>query len=129
VGTQTGDLIRLEVRCNSDAPGLAREAVDEALGGCPVRQNARLVASELVTNAVRYSGCSPEQLIELRANVQDGALTISVSDPCISGQQAHLRDDDAGGYGLRIVDRLARRWGAEHPDGQRVWAELPLAAA
>lgn len=125
---QSADLIRLEVRCNRDAPYIVREALDDALQGCDVREDARLIASELVTNAVLYSGCGPDQLIEFRANLDGGSLLISVSDPCVSGQDAHLRDDDpgGGGYGLRIVDRLASRWGSEHPDGQRVWAMLPV---
>lgn len=121
---QAEDLIRLEVRCDRDAPCLAREAVDEALEGSSVHESARLIASELVTNAVRYSGCEPDQLIEFRARLQAGVLVLSVTDPCISGRQAHLRTDSGGGFGLRIVDRLASRWGSEHPDGQRVWAEL-----
>jgi anti-sigma regulatory factor (Ser/Thr protein kinase) len=124
VGELAEDLIRLELNCDQDAPCLVREAVDEALQGSAVHQDARLIASELVTNAVRYSGCEPEQLIEFRARIQSGVLLISVTDPCISGLEAHLRTDSGSGFGLRIVDRLARRWGSEHPDGQRVWAEL-----
>jgi len=128
VSPQAQDLIRLEVRCNRDAPSLVREAVDNALNGGAIREDARLIASELVTNAVRYSGAGPEQLLEFRIRLQPESLIISVHDPCVAGQKAHLRQDPAGGYGLRIVDRLATRWGAEHPDGQRVWAELPVPA-
>lgn len=31
---------------------------------------------------------------------------------------------EEGGLGLQIVDMLARRWGAERPNGYLVWAEL-----
>jgi anti-sigma regulatory factor (Ser/Thr protein kinase) len=122
-----GQLIHMEVHCDLDAPCVVREAIDEALAGEPVHEDARLIASELVTNAVRYSGCAPAQLLEFCASVKRESLVLSVADPGISGQDVHMRHDLVGGYGLRIVDRLSRRWGAERPDGQRVWAELPLA--
>jgi anti-sigma regulatory factor (Ser/Thr protein kinase) len=124
VGEPSEDLICLELRCDPDAPCLVREAVDEAVTDPIVRETARLVASELVTNAVRHSGCAPNQTIEFRARSEGGVLRMCVSDPGISGLRAHLRSDPSAGFGLRIVDRLARRWGAEHPNGQRVWAEL-----
>lgn len=126
VRKKTSDLIRLEVRCNRDAPCVVREALDQVLSGSALLPDARLVASELVTNAVLYSGCGPEQLLEFRAFRSHGSLVISVSDPCLAGQTAHIREDGDSGFGLRIVDRLAARWGAERPNGQRVWAELSL---
>jgi anti-sigma regulatory factor (Ser/Thr protein kinase) len=108
---------------------VVREALDTALEDSALRQDARLIASELVTNAVRWSVAGPDQLIEVRASLSDRALRISVSDPCVSGQTAHLRapaDPANGGFGLRIVDRVATRWGSEHPNGQQVWAELAV---
>ena len=116
-----------------------REAVDDALEGSDGSEPARLIASELVTNAVRHSGAGPNEVIEFQAVVADGALVIAVTDPCLAGRDPHIRDEDpsgGGGFGLRIVDRLARQWGSEHrggrrrwpdsdhPAGQRVWAEL-----
>lgn len=129
VGEKSSDLVCLEVRCDRDAPSVVREALDTALEDSVLREDARLIASELVTNAVRWSGCGPDQLIEVRASLSDQALRISVSDACVSGQTAHLRapaDLAKGGFGLRIVDRVAARWGSEHPNGQRVWAELAV---
>jgi anti-sigma regulatory factor (Ser/Thr protein kinase) len=126
VSEKESDLLRLEVRCNRDAPCLVREALDDALAGSELLPDARLVASELITNAVLYSGCGPDQLLEFRVIQREGSLVISVSDPCLAGQTAHLRSDGDSGFGLRIVDRVAQRWGAEHPNGQRVWAELSM---
>ena len=138
MGETFSQLIHLEVRCTHDAPCLVREAVDDALDGCRMREQARLIASELVTNAVLHSGAGPDEVLEFQAIVADGALVIAVTDPCLAGQDAHIREEDpnGGGYGLRIVDQLAREWGSEHragqrvragsdqPGGQRVWAEL-----
>ncbi len=125
------DLIRLEVRCNPDAPCIVRGALGQALEGHQLLDDARLIASELVTNAVRYSGGGPDDVITFRARFGDDCLLVSVNDPCIAGQTAHMlqdRDRAWGGFGLRIVQQVSRRWGAEHPNGQRVWAELALSS-
>ena len=91
------------------------------------RDDAVLVASELVTNAVVHSGGSPADTIQIRAVLVRGGVSISVHDPGLSGDPPRLRDTgvmQAGGWGLRIVERLARRWGCERDPGHRVWAEL-----
>jgi anti-sigma regulatory factor (Ser/Thr protein kinase) len=91
------------------------------------RDDAILVASELVTNAVVHSGGSPADTIHVRAALIRGEVSITVRDPGLSGDIPHLRHTDAsetGGRGLRIVQQLARRWGFELDPGHRVWAEL-----
>lgn len=136
----SSELVRLEVPCDSDAPCAIREALNEAFEraelpaalsrGAELRSDARLIASELVTNAVRYSGCGPQESISFSARIDGDALLIAVCDPGRTGEQARLREGNEvppGGFGLRIVEELARRWGAERPSGQRVWAELALA--
>lgn len=50
------DVVRLSLRCDVRAPRLASEAFDSAGGIVEVRDEARLVATELVSNAVRHSG-------------------------------------------------------------------------
>ena len=127
MGAENTQLLHLELRCDRDAPGVVREALDRALGDSQLRESARLVASELVTNAVQHSGAGPDELIEVSAMFDSGSLVISVVDPCIAGSPARVRNDGwsaAGGFGLRIVENIARSWGAERPGGQRVWAEL-----
>ncbi|WP_435971567.1 SpoIIE family protein phosphatase [Streptomyces sp. Qhu_M48] len=84
---------------------------------------ATLVASELVTNAVRY-GAAP---ITLRL-ITDSAtgLICEVGD---AGQAAphlrHARAVDEGGRGLLICATLAENWGVRYTgEGKTVWAEL-----
>jgi anti-sigma regulatory factor (Ser/Thr protein kinase) len=88
-----------------------------------------LVASEIVSNAVLHSGGSPRDVVDVAVRVGDDAVSLSVSDPGISGGHAEKQavGSAAGGFGLQLVDRLARRWGEERePDGRhRVWAEVP----
>lgn len=129
VGDDSSDLIRLPVPCSAEAPLLVREALDQAPRIDSIREDARLIASELVTNAVLHSGCEAGHVIEVVAELQPDRLVISVDDPCIRGKNAEIRegaDPTHGGFGLRLVQQIAKRWGWERPNGHRVWAELAL---
>jgi anti-sigma regulatory factor (Ser/Thr protein kinase) len=121
------DLLHLELPCNRDAPCVVREAIDQLEEIELVREDARLIASELVTNAVVHSACASTQTIEVIAKLGEDCLTISVDDPCMAGKTAQIRSDGAtGGYGLKIVEKLSRKWGSERPNGHLVWAEIAL---
>jgi anti-sigma regulatory factor (Ser/Thr protein kinase) len=96
--------------------------------GC-VLGDVKLIASELVTNAVLYSGCTEEDEIELQLDRTNQHLLLSVIDPGRSGNSAALAvsaQRASGGMGLFVVDQLASRWGAERADRYRVWAEVSL---
>jgi serine phosphatase RsbU (regulator of sigma subunit) len=84
---------------------------------------AELLASELVTNAVRYA----QGAIALRL-VREGGLVCEVLDE--SAALPRLRqagDDDERGRGLQVVSQLSQRWGARRTlSGKAVWCELPL---
>jgi anti-sigma regulatory factor (Ser/Thr protein kinase) len=116
----------LSLPCDPSAPGLARHALKgEDIG--PVSEDATLVASELVTNAVLHSGCGPDDRINLDARWSRGCLRITVHDPGASNTTPEvLRDGhrSSGVLGLRVVQQIALRWGTEQPDGRYVWAEL-----
>ena len=81
-----------------------------------------LIASELVTNAVRH-GAEP---IELTLHCQDGELTIEVADGDPRIDHVRLRaesETELGGRGLRVVASLADRWGTRPSlPGKTVWA-------
>ncbi|MFC8514630.1 SpoIIE family protein phosphatase [Streptomyces sp. NPDC057257] len=82
-----------------------------------------LVASELVTNAIRHA-TGPVQLRLLR----DRALICEVSDG--SGTSPRLRrarTEDEGGRGLFLVAQLTERWGTRYTaEGKVIWTEQPL---
>jgi serine phosphatase RsbU (regulator of sigma subunit) len=84
---------------------------------------AELLASELVTNAVRYAQGS----IALRL-VREGGLVIEVLDDSAAlPRLRHAGDDDERGRGLQVVSQLAEHWGARRTlSGKVVWCELPL---
>jgi serine/threonine-protein kinase RsbW len=87
--------------------------------------DAKLVASEIVSNAVLHSGCTPDDRLEVRARLEGRVFEISVHDPGLADEAPLLRQNpDIGGRGLMIVQRLAESWGVAQPDGRLVWAQL-----
>ncbi|MET8554657.1 ATP-binding protein [Streptomyces sp. NPDC004959] len=115
-------------------PGEAREQVYDALLAVRppvdvlVLADAVLVASELVSNAVRHAG----GVTRFRVSVGDGEVEISVSDgsdarPYERRPQPLVRE---GGYGWGLVTKLARVEVAERAGGGKtVRARLSLTSA
>jgi anti-sigma regulatory factor (Ser/Thr protein kinase) len=127
MSTQLSKLLMVVLRCDRSAPWRARQAVRALQEIDQVRDDALLVTSELVSNAVLHSGCDPEEQIEVMAARTPIGVRIEVVDVGRSGKHAELCDPDArayGGMGLRLVDALSERWGADREDRLRVWAEL-----
>jgi anti-sigma regulatory factor (Ser/Thr protein kinase) len=115
-----------------DAREFCREQLLDLLGAAPDAQevvdSARLIVSELVTNAVNAS-CSSTDLIISR---EGDSLRISVVDDA-PGQPIvrTATDRDEDGRGLAIVEALASAWGVVFDPRHRkqVWAELTLPPA
>ena len=106
--------------------GKARAEVSARLvaaGRHDLLDEARLVTSELVTNAVLHArGCTGVDLV-----ATDGGFRIEVADrthtPPIFG---HATERSMTGRGLRLVARLSRAWGVRQTEtGKVVWAEVP----
>ena len=119
------------MRCDEFAPHAVRDAVSDIPDLGWVLGDAMLVASELVTNAVRHSLCSDHDFLSVSIS-RDGRLRISVIDPGGSGKDAEIADRplELGGLGLKVVEELAASWGTERRvDGYRVWAELEVPAS
>jgi anti-sigma regulatory factor (Ser/Thr protein kinase) len=121
-------LLSLVLPCDVQAPAHVRTALAEIHQDGWSLADGQLVASELVTNAVKHSGCRPEDRLLVDVRLLSDGIEISVQDPGLSKRTANPRppgDFEPGGWGLQIVERLSRRWGTARPDGYRVWAELP----
>jgi anti-sigma regulatory factor (Ser/Thr protein kinase) len=105
-----------------DAPRHARRLVRDLVA--PGHgDDAVLLVSELVTNAVKYG--PPEGAIRLSIDRDERRTRFTVRD---SGggplPQMRAENDPApGGHGLRLVDALADRWGVARGSTQ-VWFEL-----
>lgn len=93
--------------------GLTSDLVDDA----------ELLASEVVTNAVRHG----RPVIELAVAVDAASLTVRVSDGSgrLPAVRASARDEPSG-RGLRMVEQVAAEWGVEPAStaGKTVWFRL-----
>jgi DNA-binding transcriptional MerR regulator len=125
-GATPGRRLLLRIPPSTEAPLRARHAVDELLDSSTNPRfafNLRLVASELVSNAVRYgSGHQPIE-IELVLSTGGGRLRVA------GGDRLHVtrlrRRRRSAGRGLEIVDALADSWTIETgPRGTTVTVEL-----
>lgn len=113
-GTRTIDL---RLPANRSAPSQARRAVRDLGLPAPLRDDAVLLVSELVTNSLRHSGIGPEEDIDVRLVRAPSRLRVEVSDRAgasrgpIAGS-IKPRPGQTSGWGLFLVDRLAVRWGS-----------------
>jgi anti-sigma regulatory factor (Ser/Thr protein kinase) len=105
----------------------ARHLVAELLaawGAAHDQEDVALLVTELVSNVVDHVGGEASLTLELE--LSDGWLRIAVADG--SSVRPVVRELDSGsprGRGLRMVQAIADRWGAEdHEGGKRVWFEL-----
>jgi anti-sigma regulatory factor (Ser/Thr protein kinase) len=93
-------------------------------GIAKVDDTARLLVSELLSNAVRH-GLGP---LALRIRRTARELTVEVTDHSMRLPQARLAGpDDESGRGLGLVDTLSSSWGTTpNDDGKTVWFTLAL---
>src|SRR5262245_2130011 len=82
----------------------------------------QLLASELVTNAIRYAQGS----VTLRL-ICEGTLVCEVADSSPALPRLWDAAGDERGRGLQIVSRLSHRWGTRRtPTGKIVWCEQQI---
>ena len=80
-----------------------------------------LLATELVTNSIRHAHVRSD--IRIDATLAEGFARIEVIDGG-GGFDPEVRHE-ANGFGLRLVDKLATRWGVEREATcTRVWFEV-----
>jgi anti-sigma regulatory factor (Ser/Thr protein kinase) len=114
-----------------EAASQARAVVNDDLGlAVPgkVLENAILLVSELVTNAVRHAAQGEMEEVELRLKVEPERIRVVVSDPG-GGFEAVPRlptASESSGWGLYLVDRIADRWGVITKDRNEVWFEIDV---
>jgi anti-sigma regulatory factor (Ser/Thr protein kinase) len=111
----------------------ARQLIRIVLGeerniGDRITEDAVLLTSELIANAVRHTGA---RVLGLRLRSNRGLIRIEVRDPsrdlpCLAPQDEPAME----GRGLRVVDQLSDRWGVDLlPRGKTVWFEIRLPPA
>lgn len=105
-----------------DLPATARQRLREFAG--PVLDDATLndsllVLSELVTNALLHGGISRSVNISFRLSGE--RMWVGVTQP----GPFEDSNPDEGGMGLKLVERIANRWGVMESDNTSVvWFEM-----
>jgi anti-sigma regulatory factor (Ser/Thr protein kinase) len=111
------------------APSAARRMLEQLLvasGQSHLADDARLVISELVTNAIRHASNSTTLHLALHVD-GDGTLRAAITDSsALAPMVRELAIEDEAGRGMQIVQQLTTRWGVEQDrsGGKQVWVEL-----
>ena len=126
----TGDLDR-RFPARKEAVGDSRRAFDAAFPELSdeVRDDARIIVSELVTNGIRH-GAGDDGWVRLVVRREQDLLRIEVTDSDGSDTRPHIPERDperTSGWGLMLVERLASQWGVSAGGVTTVWCELAVA--
>ncbi|HVG74643.1 MAG TPA: ATP-binding protein [Thermoleophilaceae bacterium] len=137
-GSRTGGIeaqgpngLRMRLGSGPDAAAEARRAIAELRADLdpPLMETLRLLVTELVTNSVRHTECDS---LTLRVAIGKAAVLTEVADDgpnfdaeaAVEAEQLDDRAEDTG-WGLFLVQRLARDWGVKKDErSKRVWFEL-----
>jgi anti-sigma regulatory factor (Ser/Thr protein kinase) len=99
----------------------------------PLMETLRLLVTELVTNSVRHTDCDS---VTLRVAIGRSAVLTEVVDEgprfdveaAVGAERMLDSRDPNHGWGLFLVERLARDWGVkDEGTSKRVWFELARA--
>ena len=115
-----------------EAPRRVRHVMRQHLEGAleaKLASDLELLVSEVVTNAVRHGGAGRSDDIDVRVEVAEDTVSVSIVDSGNGFRPAQAPKPrsgrDAGGFGLFLLDRLSTRWGIERDEhGFRVWFRL-----
>jgi anti-sigma regulatory factor (Ser/Thr protein kinase) len=95
-----------------------------------VADEAVLITSELVTNAVLHGRSAVAVTVVVTTTAAGGVLRVAVDDD--NSRHPAVKEEDAAaldGRGLHIVDALADRWGvSDRGVGKTVWFEIVFTA-
>ena len=94
--------------------------------------DAKLLATELVTNSIRHAGLRPDETIHFTAERRPGVLRVTVRDhteergPAPVAGSIRPAPGAESGWGLYLMDRIAQRWGTSLRGGSSYWFELEI---
>jgi anti-sigma regulatory factor (Ser/Thr protein kinase) len=103
----------------------ARCAVRDGLAGRvddDVLEDMQLLVSEVVTNGIRHGSGRID--LEVLLNGDRAVVRCIDEGSGFEPGEPKPHDDRTGGYGLVLVDRLAKSWGVTPGSGSCVWFEL-----
>jgi anti-sigma regulatory factor (Ser/Thr protein kinase) len=87
-----------------------------------ISHTVTLLVTELISNAVRHAGLDPQRdRIVFFGRLRPDLVRIEVGD----NGPGFAPGEIEGGLGMRLLDKLATRWGCERSaTGFRVWFEV-----
>jgi two-component sensor histidine kinase len=113
-------LLALEPR--PESARLARRALATHGLNEDVEHTVTLLATEIVANAVRHAGLRTDQRIVFYARLAEDYARVEVAD---QGRGFDPETVETEGFGLRLLSKLASRWGTDCTDrGCKVWFEI-----
>lgn len=91
-----------------------------------VIDDALIVISEMIANAVRHGVPTHDGTIEISWSINGSLLELSVHDAGVGAslEPVDFDTDSLSGRGLSIINRVADRWWVDMSQGTRVNAEL-----
>lgn len=123
--------LSVDIAASPAAPGIARSAVSGLAADHPGAAShldaLSLLVSEVVTNAVLHVDPSLGRQVELEVTVTDERTRVDVRDQGNGFKPRAERPDGGreGGFGLRLVEQAASRWGSGMDQGRfSVWFEI-----
>ena len=85
------------------------------------RRDLEVMVSEIVTNGVLHAATT----MELVVSAYDDVVRVELVDHAVGEPAIRAETGADGGFGLRIVAAMARRWGVRHEIGAKaVWFEV-----
>jgi LytS/YehU family sensor histidine kinase len=129
VPAEAAPIWRLDLHVLADPGSLAgvRRSFDGLAIPSEVRDDAKVLVSELVGNSVKHSGLRADDYVHISAEWSEQRLRVTVHDrprasaPLPVAGTIRPRPGADSGWGLFIVDRLASRWGT---DKAGYWFEM-----
>ncbi|MDQ3741981.1 MAG: ATP-binding protein [Actinomycetota bacterium] len=121
--TSTTNDVVIALRPEPAAVAAARRALTGQGLDADLNHTVCLLTSEIVTNSIRHAGLGARDRIVLAARLGADFVRVEVRDPG-EGFDPEVRHG-APGYGLRMIEILASRWGVDRDEnGCRVWFEV-----
>jgi hypothetical protein len=120
VGVVRDAFASITLQPTPEAPGIARRFAARTANQLPVdqREVLQLLVSEVVADAVEHHATWVNVGIEPARS----RTRVEITD---SPHAAEVEPAFGHGYGRRLMDGLAERWGFDRDaDGRRVWFEL-----
>ena len=118
-------ILRVDIARDRCAPRAARRAIETLEGTVDPSMvpNARLLASELITNSVKYGNGGPVTLEVTSAGPEHMRVEVIDQGAGFVPVARTRPATEVGGWGLHLVQTLSDRWGV-YEGSTHVWFEI-----